>query len=834
MRKSFLARLIGLFLVFFLALAITIESGAALPTAQDPPPPPGTYTVEIDPSETNLANIPADEDDVGEGSSVILPPGVDQLIEIPVPVAEAPLEEPRPEDPGDAVVHYSDSGLEEIFPSANVESPGGTMVSGLPPGLPQDLFETTLGPDNFSALSLVASPEIYPWRVNVRLFIHFPNFPDGSYGGCSGVLIDSKFVLAAGHCVHTWESDGGNGCEGTDTHCWADEILVYPAYENGALPYGGARDAELWSKSGWTVDHNFSHDMGYIILDRHVGALTGWHGFGYNNADSFFEDNYFYNPGYPGESPYDGELMYTWDGTYDNVTANTLYIERASFRGQSGSGTYDIDSSSYYVYAVQSHNSCSSSDCDAGQTRLTSYWYSDIDGKIDEKTPASVDLVALDVNVLADSIPEGSNISSMDYLIHNYSEVSYNGTVYVGVYMSTNDYISTGDVLLQSHSVPNVSLPPKGSTRVTVTSPPKIPFPTTSGTRYIGVILDIADANTGNNDSSYWDADETYIINCNKPAAPSPVSPANWSYTQDRTPPFDWTSTTYSDNYNIWVDNHPADWANLVINVHSGSSDYTPFANLADGAYAWSTRGHDTTSGCNIYSDWSTTWVLTVDATDPINATNAWSTDGHSYYSWSNDPTIAMTWTGDSDATSGVKGYGISWTTSSTSRPTEVIDSYTNNHAGSFLSDGSSWYFHLITVDNAGNWTDGTFHRGPYYIDTVDPLSWMNGLLPSQTSTSILLNWGGSDDASGVDDYYVQYRVGSGGTWTTWMGGTSLTSATFGPAAPVAVEVGQTYYFRSAVEDWAGNISPYSGGDGDTQTTIVTEANYIYLPLVIE
>jgi hypothetical protein len=37
------------------------------------------------------------------------------------------------------------------------------------------------------------------------------------------------------------------------------------------------------------------------------------------------------------------------------------------------------------------------------------------------------------------------------------------------------------------------------------------------------------------------------------------------------------------------------------------------------------------------------------------------------------------------------------------------------------LSDGDSWYFHVRSRDNVGNWANGAKHAGPWKIDTTNP-----------------------------------------------------------------------------------------------------------------
>jgi hypothetical protein len=115
-------------------------------------------------------------------------------------------------------------------------------------------------------------------------------------------------------------------------------------------------------------------------------------------------------------------------------------------------------------------------------------------------------------------------------------------------------------------------------------------------------------------------------------------------------------------------------------------------------------------------------------------------------------------------------------------------------------------------------------------LDTLPPSS--SATSPAQVAgLSFTVSWSGSDALSGVASYDVQYRVGAAGMWTDWLSGTTATSATFGPGAPVTVTPGETYYFRVRAHDGAGNLEAYPGGDGDTHT-FIAESFPVFLPFV--
>ena len=358
---------------------------------------------------------------------------------------------------------------------------------------------------NFSGLSLVGNPQDYPWRTAVKLLIEI-RATDGTLyrGSCSGTLIDPRHVLTAGHCVYFHQSDGINFYD------WAEKITVVPAYDAGSQPFGNAVAVQLHSWTGWTDDEDFDHDYGLIDLERPVGALAGWLGYGWNSSCSFYTGSTFRHIGYPAEAPYSGEFMYTNSGSYDGCETiaglwygNEVYFNSFSYRGQSGSGSHAPSGScpSCYVYAILSNRNSSTT----RDTLLVEDKYTYTGTAIAADTPSSRDLVPLNVRISPGSIRAGSQLSTMDYLVHNNSSASWSGTVNVNVYLSTNDNISTADTFLQSHSF-TWSFTPKSSVRVTVTVPPTIPAGTGTGSYRIGIILDTADSNTANNESDGQDS----------------------------------------------------------------------------------------------------------------------------------------------------------------------------------------------------------------------------------------------------------------------------------------------------------------------------------------
>ncbi len=226
----------------------------------------------------------------------------------------------------------------------------------------------------------------------------------------------------------------------------------------------------------------------------------------------------------------------------------------------------------------------------------------------------------------------------------------------------------------------------------------------------------------------------------------------------------------------------------------------------------------------NSSSSYSDSIVL--DTIAPTNSTILTSSS-HMTLVWSNDPTINVIWSSANDNI-GVYGYGFLWDQAPFTMPSTIVNTFGTNTTSSALSSGDSYYFHLRTRDNAGNWSSNAVHLGPFYIDTIKPVSTVSNL-PASPCQSFQVSWGGTDAHSGIATYDVQYRVGAG-TWTTWLSGTSATSAIFNASSVVNYEVGETLYFRSRAIDAAGNVEAYPGGS-DTSTT---PKSCVYLPFVIK
>jgi hypothetical protein len=124
--------------------------------------------------------------------------------------------------------------------------------------------------------------------------------------------------------------------------------------------------------------------------------------------------------------------------------------------------------------------------------------------------PATFDLGPLNVRISPSMVTAGNQLSSMDYLVQNYSTTSWSGTVNVKVYIFEHGKSVTSGALIQTHSFVG-DFTAKSSQRVTVQSPVIIPPSIPGGSYKIGVFLDISDSNTSNNAMAVLGATDIWV-----------------------------------------------------------------------------------------------------------------------------------------------------------------------------------------------------------------------------------------------------------------------------------------------------------------------------------
>lgn len=170
------------------------------------------------------------------------------------------------------------------------------------------------------------------------------------------------------------------------------------------------------------------------------------------------------------------------------------------------------------------------------------------------------------------------------------------------------------------------------------------------------------------------------------------------------------------------------------------------------------------------------TRLITVDTQAP-STTGVVFTPSHAINTWLPASTVAMTWTGFSDA-SGVGSYTYLWDSSADTiiTPGINVSSTGNTTASQLLSTTGNYYFHVAALDTHGNWS-GTVVTGPFKIDAVVPTSGSvsinNGALNTNQVT-VTLTVSATDDTSGLNEMafsndgtaWLTYTYATSATWT--------------------------------------------------------------------
>ena len=204
--------------------------------------------------------------------------------------------------------------------------------------------------------------------------------------------------------------------------------------------------------------------------------------------------------------------------------------------------------------------------------------------------------------------------------------------------------------------------------------------------------------------------------------------------------------------------------------------------------------------------EWS--WQFSKDTVAPADPTSVNSTS-HTVSTWSSDNTVDIGWTDATDATSGLDGYSVFWDTNTATIPdqTKNIEEGVQSANSTALVDGSSHYFHIRSVDNAGNW-QSTVHVGPFYIETVPPTDPTGVSSPSHTvstwssDNTVDIGWTDATDAtSGLDGYSVLWDTNT----NTLPNQTKDIEESVQSANSTALADGNSNYFHITSVDNAGN-----------------------------
>ena len=158
------------------------------------------------------------------------------------------------------------------------------------------------------------------------------------------------------------------------------------------------------------------------------------------------------------------------------------------------------------------------------------------------------------------------------------------------------------------------------------------------------------------------------------------------------------------------------------------AAPHTAAADLADGSDQYfHVRACDGVGHCGATRHLG---PFQIDTTAPANPTLA---SAHGISQWSSDKHVSVTWSGASDAGSGIAGYSFVFDESAGTTPDAGIDAG-DGSASADLADGATHWFHLRSCDTAGN-CSAAVHYGPFQIDTTAPAA------PSATADHTAGEW---------------------------------------------------------------------------------------------
>ena len=164
---------------------------------------------------------------------------------------------------------------------------------------------------------------------------------------------------------------------------------------------------------------------------------------------------------------------------------------------------------------------------------------------------------------------------------------------------------------------------------------------------------------------------------------------------------------------------------------------------------------------------------------------------------------FTVRWSGADIGGAGLKSFDVQVRNGAGGAWTDLRSNTTETSAGFTGIGGHSYFFRSRARDIAGN-----LEPWPADYDamtTVEALAPSSAVLPLPATSrrQVLVRWAGSDSGgSGIQDYDVQVRSGSG-AWTDWQMATTGTSAVFTGAA------GVQHRFRVRARDRAQNLEAW-------------------------
>ena len=340
----------------------------------------------------------------------------------------------------------------------------------------------------------------FPWTATYKLLMRYNVGGTDYWWVCSGSPFGPFQILTAGHCIYSHDP---NGDDPGATPAWANDVWVFGAqtdlvnpfdtgytYPGPDYPYSFARHVRLVSYTGWTVNADLNHDMGYVTLDRRDPNHTGSMGREWGFAAGSLNFN-----GYPVETPYVPSRAVAQYPGFDAGNVNWYTDYRVNmcaytYGGHSGGPVWRYDGVDRFIQGV---NSTSNRVGNAEATRIAEHKFNDMAAIVADDEATRPPALRPDVaeylftttddrkDLLTNSVPQYGSFN-VEYNALN-AGFAGTGTLTFDFYLSTNDIISIYDTLVGT--VTRGDLPAWTFTNPVVTLNADVP----PGTYYVGWIM---------------------------------------------------------------------------------------------------------------------------------------------------------------------------------------------------------------------------------------------------------------------------------------------------------------------------------------------------------
>ena len=266
------------------------------------------------------------------------------------------------------------------------------------------------------------------------------------------------------------------------------------------------------------------------------------------------------------------------------------------------------------------------------------------------------------------------------------------------------------------------------------------------------------------------------------------------------------------DHYDVQYSIGGGTWVNWKIYTNDTSATFVGGQNGV--TYQFRARAVDRAG--NIQGWTSSQAQTTVDSAPPTA-----SVDPLPEYS---PQVTVISWSGSDGGGSGIATYDVEYREAGGVWRALLSNTTVTSFVSTGGQNGVTYEFRAHAVDNVGNvQPHSPIAQTQTTVDTEHPSVSVSPLPETTYTSEFMVTWSGSDNASGIATYDVEYREASG-AWQGWLSNTTATSAQFTDA-----QNDVTYEFRARGVDKVGNVQPHSE-TAQAQTTVVFKPTSYVLP----